>query len=91
MRKFVKSKCPAKGIWQYKLSLSYLKEHLKLYINFLYNYSVSCLVFELLAWSWLAWASLACLVFRILLGFGNFPSIWKTPDSKELLTIHDRL
>jgi hypothetical protein len=28
-RKFVKSKCPAKGIWQYKLSLSYLKEHLK--------------------------------------------------------------
>jgi hypothetical protein len=36
-----------KGIWQYKLSLSYLKGHLKLYINFLYNYSVSCLAFEI--------------------------------------------
>jgi hypothetical protein len=36
-----------KGIWQYKLSLSYLKEHLKWYISFLYNYSVSCLVFEI--------------------------------------------
>jgi hypothetical protein len=35
-----------KGIWQYKLSLSYLKEHLKWYINFLYNYSISCLVLE---------------------------------------------
>jgi hypothetical protein len=34
------------GIWQYKWSLSYLKEHLKWYINFFYNYSVSCLVFE---------------------------------------------
>jgi hypothetical protein len=31
----------------HKLSLSYLKEHLKLYINFLYNYSVSCLAFEI--------------------------------------------
>jgi hypothetical protein len=28
--------------WQYKLSLPYLKEQLKLYINFVYNYSVSC-------------------------------------------------
>ena len=36
-----------KGKWQYKLSLSYLKEHLKLYVNFLYNYSISCLVFEI--------------------------------------------
>ena len=36
-----------KGIWQYKFSLSYLREHLKLYINFLYNYSVCCLVFEI--------------------------------------------
>ena len=36
-----------KGIWQYKLSLSYLKEHSKLYINFLYNNSVSCLGFEI--------------------------------------------
>jgi hypothetical protein len=36
-----------KGIWQSKLSLSYLKEHSKLYINFLYNYSVSCLGFEI--------------------------------------------
>ena len=36
-----------KGIWQYKLSLSYLKEHSKLYTNFLYNYSVSCLGFEI--------------------------------------------
>jgi hypothetical protein len=36
-----------RGIWQYKLSLSYLKEHSKLYINFLYNNSVSCLGFEI--------------------------------------------
>jgi hypothetical protein len=33
-----------KGIWQYKLSLSYSKEHLKWYMNFFYNYSVSCLI-----------------------------------------------
>ena len=34
-----------KGIWQYKLSLSYLKEHLKLYINVL-----SLQIIPYLAW-----------------------------------------
>ena len=46
-----------KGIWQYKLSLSCLKEHPKLYINFVYNHSVSCLVFE----TNLYWSKAACI------------------------------
>jgi hypothetical protein len=44
---FLRNKFRFKEIWQYILNLSYLKERLKWYINFPYNYSVSCLVFEI--------------------------------------------
>jgi hypothetical protein len=36
-----------KGHWQYKISLSYSKELLKLYIKLYYQFVVSCLVFEI--------------------------------------------